>query len=184
MRFAETDKAYGLVSILLHWVIALATIALFALGLWMTGLTYYDRWYNEAQWLHESSGMLLFAALLLRLGWRVFNRKPQPLSMPAWEQRAARMAHAGLDLLLLLVIISGYLISAADGRAVDVFNWFAVPAWLPAIDKQADIAGEFHFYLACGLIGLAGVHSVAALKHHFYDRDATLIRMLRPGSRP
>jgi cytochrome b561 len=35
-----------------------------------------------------------------------------------------------------------------------------------------------HWYLALILISLASLHAVAALKHHFVDRDRTLKKML------
>lgn len=39
-------------------------------------------------------------------------------------------------------------------------------------------AGKVHWYLALTLIGLAGLHALAALKHHFIDRDRTLKKTL------
>ncbi|TCT19400.1 cytochrome b561-like protein [Thiobaca trueperi] len=77
---------------------------------------------------------------------------------------------------------SGYLISTADGRSLDVFGLFSVPAILTGLPDQADLAGEVHLVLAIALVTLAAVHALAALKHHFIDRDATLLRML--GRRP
>ena len=74
---------------------------------------------------------------------------------------------------------SGYLISTADGRAIDVFNWFAVPALGELIENQEDIAGDVHFYLAWILIVTASLHAIAALKHHFFNKDDTLKQMLR-----
>jgi cytochrome b561 len=76
------------------------------------------------------------------------------------------------------VMISGYLISTADGRAISVFGWFEVPALITSIPDQEDIAGLIHEYLAWGLVIFSGLHALAALKHHFIDRDPTLKRML------
>ena len=75
-------------------------------------------------------------------------------------------------------MFSGYLISTADGRGVSVFGLFEVPASLTGIPDQEDVAGVLHEWLAWGLIILAGLHALAAIKHHFIDRDATLSRML------
>jgi len=74
-------------------------------------------------------------------------------------------------------MLSGYLISTADGRPISVFGWFEVPALLTSIPNQEDVAGLVHEYLAWGLVILAGLHGLAALKHHFIDRDPTLLRM-------
>jgi cytochrome b561 len=75
-------------------------------------------------------------------------------------------------------MVAGYLISTADGRPIEVFGLFNVPATLHGLADQEDIAGEVHEIFAWVLILLAGVHALAALKHHFINRDSTLIKML------
>ena len=80
-------------------------------------------------------------------------------------------------ILMFAIFISGYLISTADGRSVQVFNWFEIPASLHGIKNQEDIAGEIHFVLAVSLMILAVIHAAGALKHHFIDRDNTLKRI-------
>lgn len=181
MYLRDSTTRFGAVSILLHWVIALAVFGLFGLGLWMTDLTYYDRWYNDAPWVHRSVGILLFGVLMARMVWRRFVHRPEwPASLPRWEQTAARGMHHLLLTLLLLVIASGYLISAADGRPIEVFGWFTVPSLELPVENQADRAGSVHLYLSWTLITLALLHAGAAFKHHFINRDRTLLRMLWP----
>jgi cytochrome b561 len=80
--------------------------------------------------------------------------------------------------LIYMLMLSGYLISTADGRSIMVFDLFAVPASISGLPNQADIAGKVHEWLAFALIALAGLHTLAALKHHLVDRDRTLRRML------
>jgi cytochrome b561 len=41
MQLRNSPSRYGLVSIVLHWGVALAVFGLFGLGLWMVGLDYY-----------------------------------------------------------------------------------------------------------------------------------------------
>jgi cytochrome b561 len=81
--------------------------------------------------------------------------------------------------LIFVLMLSGYLISTADGRPISVFGLVGVPATLTAIPNQEDVAGYVHQILAYTLIGLVALHALAALKHHFLDRDGTLLRMLR-----
>ena len=80
--------------------------------------------------------------------------------------------------LLFALMISGYLISTADGKSIDVFGLFAVPAIISDIPNMEDVAGKVHWYLALLLISLTGLHTLAALKHHFIDEDQTLRKML------
>jgi cytochrome b561 len=75
-------------------------------------------------------------------------------------------------------MLSGYLISTADGRPLEVFGLFSVPALVAGLEHQADIAGRVHLLLAYGLVGLALLHALAAFKHGFIERDRTLLRML------
>ena len=76
MKFVNTSSSYGLIAILMHWSIALSIILLIALGLWMTGLDYYDPWYKKGPDIHRGLGILVAGLLIGRLLWRLAN--PQP----------------------------------------------------------------------------------------------------------
>ncbi|KMV28519.1 cytochrome b [Photobacterium swingsii] len=173
----HTVKKYDPISIVLHWTTALTVIGLFALGLWMVDLNYYSEWYKPAPHWHKSIGLCLAAVTLFRLIWKLFASHP-PIEGANWEKIGAKLAHAVIYLLLIGLFISGYLISTADGRAIDVFDWFSVPALGELFDNQADLAGEVHYYIAFALIGLSALHALAALKHHFINKDNTLRKML------
>jgi cytochrome b561 len=179
MRLGNTRQTYGVISIALHWLVALLVLSLFPLGLYMTSLDYYHPWYQAAPHLHRSLGITLLLLLSLRLCWRFISPPPQPLDGGSrLLRRVAGLVHGGLYLLLFAIAVSGYLISTADGRGIEVFGWFTVPALLPAFKDMEDAAGDVHFVLAVSLIGLVALHGLAALKHHFIDRDSTLMRML------
>ncbi len=157
---------------------AIAIACLFGLGLWMTSLGYYDAWYNQAPSIHKSIGILLVGVFIFRASWKLFNIKPQPLSThTAIEKKLAHLTHIMLYILMACIMVSGYLISTADGRVIEVFDWFEIPATLTNIENQEDIAGDIHYYLAFTLIGLSIIHAFAAIKHHVIDKDDTLRRM-------
>ncbi len=179
MPLKNTHSRYGWLSIALHWSMALAIFAMFGLGLWMRDLGYYDPWYRQGPHIHKSLGIVLLALLLLRLLWRAVNVQPGDApGMPRWERVAAHLTHYALYGLLLLMMVAGYLISTADGRAIEVFDWFSVPATLQGLSNQEDVAGKVHEVLAWLIMLIVGIHSAAALKHHFYNRDNTLKKML------
>ncbi|MCP4044153.1 MAG: cytochrome b [Gammaproteobacteria bacterium] len=179
MGIRNSTKSYGLVAIALHWIVALAVFSLFALGLWMTGLTYYDDWYKRAPDIHKAIGILLFLTMIGRLAWRLLNVTPddEP-GIGLVQRRLAQAVHLLLYVLLFVLMASGYLISTADGRPIEVFSLFSVPAIVSGIPNLEDIAGKVHWYLALTLMGLVGLHALAALKHHFIERDRTLKKML------
>lgn len=178
MQWKNSTTRFGLIAVTLHWLVALSVFGLFGLGLWMTGLDYYDSWYKQGPWLHKSIGITLFFVVIFRLYWRWLTPPPAALSShKPWETRLARVTHLLLYLLLLAIMISGYLISTADNRSIEVFGWFSIPATITFIPDQEDVAGWVHLILASCLIGLTVLHAGAALKHHFIDRDHTLRRI-------
>ncbi|WHI45535.1 cytochrome b [Microbulbifer sp. VAAF005] len=179
MQAKNSSSSYGWVAIVLHWIMAPAIIGTFILGWWMRQLSYYDPWYQRAPEIHKGVGIILLVFLLFRLAWRFAN--PSPASTPQtpnWQKFAATATHGLIYLLLLAIMVSGYLISTADGRPIDVFGIVSIPATLQGIPNQEDIAGSIHEILAWGLTGLVAAHVLAALKHHFIDRDGTLRRII------
>lgn len=170
---------WDLATIILHWLSAIAVLGLFALGWWMVDLTYYSDWYKTAPAIHKSVGILLALVTLFRLFWRTTHKRPPALGTKV-EQQLSGWAHKLIYMLLILLFTSGYLISTADGRGIEVFNWFTVPGLGSFIQNQEDLAGSIHEWLAYALIGLAVLHALAALKHHLIDKDKTLSRMLKP----
>ncbi len=177
MKARNDDLRHGWVAIVLHWSMAASIIGLYFLGDYMTDLDYLDPWYRKAPDLHRSVGVIVAILLPLRWGWRLLNPRPAIIGRP-WERHVAIWAHRLFYLLIAATLVAGYLISTADGRAITVFDAFDVPALFPGFENQADIAGEVHEILADLLMLLVGAHTLAALKHHFIDHDATLRHML------
>ena len=178
MQLRNSSSRYGLVSVFMHWLVALAVFVLFALGYWMVGLDYYSSWYKTGPNIHRSLGILLFVLMLARLLWRGFN--PAPASLPSHDRLTrlgSKLGHGFLDAGVFVVMISGYLISTADGLGIQVFGLFTVPATITGLPGQEDVAGVVHLYLAWTLVIFSLIHALAALKHHFIDRDRTLLRM-------
>ena len=177
----NSKSSYGWVAILVHWLMALGVFGLFGLGVYMVELTYYDAWYKGSLDLHKSVGITLAALLLFRFGWRLLGTQPEPVAGSSKAMNlVAHSVHKLIYLALIVIVTSGYLISTADGRAIEVFDLFAVPALPESVANQEDIAGKIHFYAAYGLIAVVVLHALGALKHHFIDKDKTLIRMIKP----
>ena len=180
-QLTNNDYSYGLISILLHWSMAALVIGLFILGVYMVELDYYDSWYNAAPWWHISIGMATFFLLLIRLAWVIYSPPPGPLSSyQRWERLLGKLTHRLFYLLLIVVSISGYLITTATGAPIDFFGWFEIPALFKLDAQQALFFGKTH----AGVSYLTGLlfclHLVASFKHHYTDADITLIRILKP----
>lgn len=178
MSLKNSEHHYGWLAVVLHWLVAAVVVGLFALGFWMVDLSYYDEWYRKGPDLHRSIGLILFAVVVFRLLWRFINTSPRPLaSHKRWEVVSAHVAHSLLYVLMFVAMGSGYLITTADGSSISVFGLFDVPSLTGRVKGMEDTAGAVHYWSTWALVGLAGLHVLGALKHHFIDRDETLRRM-------
>jgi cytochrome b561 len=175
----NTQTNYGYVSMFFHWLSALSICALFGLGYYMVDLDYYHEWYKTAPELHKSTGVLLFIFMVVRVIWRYTQITPVPLaSHSSVERKAGKLVHSTLYVLIFMIIITGYLISTADDRGIEVFALFVIPGFGSFIENQEDLAGLIHKWLAYSLMSITLLHALAALKHHFIDKDNTLNRMI------
>ena len=170
---------YGLISLINHWVSALLVFVLFAVGLWMVELNYYHAWYQTLPNLHRSFGVVLMALTIFRILWYRISPKPQSIKTYSRAERVmAKGVHLVMLFLLFVMFLSGYLITTAKGDSLYVFGVIALPATITGINNLEDYAGQVHELAAFMLMFLVFLHVAAALKHHFYDKDNTLKRML------
>ncbi|MEW5755749.1 MAG: cytochrome b [Pseudomonadota bacterium] len=179
MRINNSDDYFGIVSASLHWSNALLILFLFGLGAYMTELSYMHPNYTFSYTVHKSLGILVFELGVLQILWAWISHRPAHLAAHRWwEKLAATIVHRIFFFMIVLIPLSGYAISSAEGKGVEFFDWYAIPALLPQIENQADIAGKIHYYLAYGTLALVLLHITAALKHQFIERDGTISRML------
>lgn len=184
MPIRDTKGGYGVVTRFLHWGMALAIVAMFVLGLWMRTLDYYSPYYTLAPDIHRGVGIILLILLAARFAWRLVNPKPDDSELTRFEAISSHIVHWGFYPLLFALMISGYLISTADGRAIDVFGLFSVPS-VYAREGLEDQAGYVHWLLAYVTMAIAAVHAIGAFKHHFVDHSHILTRMWSgPGDEP
>ena len=176
----NTKTGYGLISRSLHWVMVLLLTTLFIMGLYMTSLDYYDPLYHSLPWWHKSMGLLVFFLLVKRVLWKLINPQPTPLKThQQWEQIVAKLTHTLFYLLIFSIVVSGYFISTAKGKGIEFFNLFEIPAITTQLQEEtADLIGNAHEIMAISLAVLVVLHALAALKHHFIDKDNTLKRMI------
>src|SRR5664279_1266062 len=106
------DSHYTTTAILLHWLCALLLFCGFGLGLFMTGLEFSPTKFRLYAW-HKWVGITVFLLAAARLAWRAAHRPPAlPASLPPWQMRASRAAHALLYVLMLGIPLSGWIYSS------------------------------------------------------------------------
>lgn len=179
----NTDTSWGLVSILFHWTMAALFLGQFWLGWYMLGVRSLIDQYSLYQW-HKSFGFAILGLAVLRILWAVTSRRPKlPETMPAGERTIARGSHVVLYLALVLVPITGWAIVSTS--PVPISSWFFGLFVVPSLPLRISLHAEqlwssLHAFLAYASIFLVGVHALAALRHHFRNRDGVLRKMLWP----
>lgn len=127
---------------------------------------------------HKSIGVMLLYLAIFMIVWHFLGQRPlPPNSMSNAHKKFARMGHFALYAVMLLMPISGYLMSTFSGYAVSVFGWYDLPK-LVAINKTyASFFFNVHEFTAYAILVLVGGHILAALYHHFGAKNNVLKRM-------
>jgi cytochrome b561 len=168
---------------LLHWLIALLIVGLGTVGLIMTDLSPSpDK--IKVYMLHKSFGITVLMLVALRLVWRLATRHPAPVPGPRWQTLSASVVHFLLYVLMFAIPLSGWLFNSAANFPLQWFGLVRVPALWGPDPTVKHYAREFHETAFWVLITLAVLHAAAAFKHHYFDRDDTLRRMLPRRSKP
>jgi len=176
MTLKNSSTQFGSISIALHWIIALLMIGMLCVGLYMVGLPLSPQKIQIYGW-HKATGMFILLMVLLRLIWRLSNIQPR-LKLPFWEKISARVMHWLLYALMFLMPLTGWLMTSAAGYTVSFFGLFIIPAPISANEQAKALFGTLHEGFAYALIVAIIIHILAALKHHFIDKDDILRRML------
>jgi cytochrome b561 len=181
MALRSTATAWGGLARLFHWAMPVLFATTIPLGWYMSDLplgAHKVRLYA----LHKSIGLTLLALTLLRLAWRLAERRPALPPMPRWQARAAGATHAALYALMFAIPLSGWLYNSAAGFPLRWFGLVNLPALTASNPALKPLAHGIHATAVWVLLALVALHVAAALKHHVVDRDRTLALMV-PGLR-
>ncbi len=189
MGLRNTSDQYGTIAKWLHWL-----TALLFLGSYVS--VYYRHWFTEEKtpenWtalqLHLSIGVTIGVIVVLRILWRIYDRRPDPEPGTRLEHLAAHLGHYALYAVMVIMPVTGYL---GTGVATEYFFLFDIPAFKdtelfasqfglsmtfeefekPIDFIHKDVMGAWLVWIL--ILG----HVAAALYHHFGKKDRTLVRM-------
>lgn len=164
---------------LFHWLIAGLILIQGSIGLIMVELPKRPD-IIPVYTLHKSIGLTILLLAILRLGFRLLQKRPDKLPLPGWQDALARVTHVALYVLIFAIPLSGWLFDSASSlRPLYWWWWLHIPSLTGGPDQQlADVVKTAHVTLFWTLVAVAAMHVAGALKHHFLDRDDTLRRML------
>ena len=178
MAIRNNSQTWGSLSIGLHWLTFILILGLAMVGLFMTELAN-GPLKIQVYALHKSFGLTVLGLTIIRLVWRLFSTTPKiTANIPAWQNLIAKLTHGLLYLLLFAMPISGWLYNSAAGFPLKYFGLFKLPKLSGYDPDLKQLAGDAHgtFFYILALLML--IHTGAALKHHYLDKDNTLTRML------
>jgi cytochrome b561 len=177
---ATPRSTYSRVAILLHWMIGVLMI-----GNLVGGLTH-DWVPKESMALvmsiHKATGITILLLSFARLAWRLAHRPP-PLAttLKRWEIGLAHATHWIFYVMMIVLPMTGWLMTSAGSRKwpLSWFGLFDIPFLPVAQDKGfANSMAYAHVIGGYLMVGLIAMHIAAAIKHHAFDRDNTVERML------
>ncbi|WP_226664595.1 cytochrome b [Microbulbifer aggregans] len=162
----------------LHWIMAVLVFALLCSGYYMTYVSDYTLYH----W-HKSLGVVVAGLLLVRISLRLV--RPWRSSLKRRWEVSVSLYHWLLLTVLLVMLLSGLNYSGFGGYGITLFGLellavnlgpgneiVPISAGLSAIGQQVHVTTGYLLLL------LLAIHIGAALKHHFIDRDNTLVFML------
>jgi cytochrome b561 len=170
---------YTKTAMLLHWLTALLIIAAFFLGLTMVAIPGFSptklKYFSWHKWI----GVSVLGLAVLRALWRLTHTPPAPLaSIPPLQHKLAEGMHYLLYFLIFAVPLSGYFYTYAAGVPVVYLGLWQMPAVIAPDPELKATLKTVHYILTMTMAAAVVAHALAALKHHFIDRDITLKRML------
>lgn len=173
----KTER-YTPTAIFLHWVVGLGIIGTLVLGLYMVDMPFSPGKLQFYSW-HKWAGMTLLVLTIIRLAWRLSHRAPElPETMGPLSRLAAHAGHWLLYVLMLLIPLSGWLMSSAQGFPVVWFGVWQLPDLVSKNAELGELLKNTHIILNYTLIVTLIGHIGAALHHHFIKKDTVMSRML------
>lgn len=176
------QQRYSVPSRALHWLSAIIILALIVVGWYMTGLAKDDPARASIYGMHKAMGVLTVFLFIARIAWlRVAPAPELPAVFNEKEKRVTKGVQSLLYVLILLIPVSGYVMSTAAGHPVSFFGLFTLPALIGESKAIAGFAHEAHALLSYAALALVIVHMAGALKHRLLDKGGesdVLARML------
>ncbi len=178
-------RRFDAVTIALHWATVALIVGMFATGLSM-GLATDHEQEESLLYLHRSLGVLTWVTAFCRVVWRLrFAFIPAfPSAMPKVQRHLAKLSELGLYALLLVQPLTGLAQSLTRGRPFPLLAWEA-PAVMARDKALTHLFHGIHEFSAWALLGLIGLHVLAALFHRFIVKDEVLGSMApwKPSNR-
>ena len=158
----DRADSFGWISIALHWITAIAIIALWFIGQSISSQPMGE--IDARRNLHIVIGLACWLPILARIVWRFMVAHPHAIGQSMRIHNVARFIHFTMLVLLAAMLLSGPLMALALPDRTGLFaNLYSVHAWSAKI-----------------LLALVILHILGSLKHLMFHEDETVARMIWP----
>ncbi len=160
---------YNISMRILHWLMAILILCLIAVGFYMEGLPKEDPIKYTLYGLHKSFGVMIIFLFVVRIITRIRSSiPPLPEGIKPLEKKLSHGIHHLLYLFMILVPVSGYVMSDAGGHDVKFFG-LLMPDFFEKNKEIGGIAHEMHEIIPYVLLGIVILHVAGAIKHRFFE---------------
>ena len=157
-------QQYHISQKIIHWLMALIIISLIAVGYIMQELP--DNIKFKIYGIHKSFGVIILALIFIRIFLRLYHKRPPyPEEITKFYATISRIVQYTLYILMLIMPISGYLMSNAKGYPVALFG-LKLPFIIAKNKEIADLATNIHEISSKLLIISITLHIMGTIKHH------------------
>jgi cytochrome b561 len=171
---------YGAVAQAFRWLTAILVVTAYFIGPGGPEQRVYSSAVDFTRQTHETLGVTVFALVFVRLLWRLMDTTPEDPPMKPWMRYSAKLVHVVLYGLLIATPISAIVGAWLEGHPLTLWGFGNIGPLLPQVHDVGLSVAALHTTLGNIILWVAGVHSVAALFHHFLLHDSVLLSML-PG---
>ncbi|MDH5570711.1 MAG: cytochrome b [Gammaproteobacteria bacterium] len=177
----NTSTEFGTLSKGLHWVMALVIFSLLAVGLYMAALDEKDPARLDIYNLHKSFGVLAMMLIVARIVWLKITPAPAlPAVFDSRERIIIKGVQGLLYVVMLLLPVSGYVMSTAAGYSVPFFGLMDMPVLFSKNKEIAEFAHEMHELLGYTIILFIFLHVAGVIKHRLKDKggDSDILKRM------
>jgi len=170
---------YGTTAKVLHWLTAGLLAVQLPLG-WLMPDIRRGMTPGAAMSLHISIGVTILLLMTARLLWRLTHPVAPDSGLLAWQRIGAELVHWLLYLAVLSTTITGWFFASARGWSIALYGFAPLPLLVEQGSAVGRGLGGLHETLTWIVLGLVGIHILAALVHLVVYKDRIFHRML-PG---
>ena len=167
-RFSGVNQTF-------HWLTVVLMMAILPVAWIMTSLPKdaptRDAWFT----VHKTLGLSILAVTVLRILWRFVDVPPRMSGLVGTFNRiSGHIVHGLLFIVLIVMPISGYLLSTFAGKAPVLFGLWQVPALVAPDKAAAKVAGAIHVLTQWAVYALIILHVGGVAFHTVFGRQGVL----------